>query len=90
MKSTTTAQVGTPKPDAPTFIDQPWSDKDCEKAFAAGYLPAHPPTDYNGSLADWAVAMAEVGGPDQWEELTMLWVRADVWEKVLDECEGTA
>lgn len=82
-----TINVGAPDPKSPAFIDEPGSDEEIEALAGKGYIPAVPPSDYDGSLADWAIRMAEHGGPEDYEDLCMTMVRADIWEKVLDECE---
>ena len=53
-----------------------------------GYMPAHPPADYGGSLADWCVAMASRGYPADYAALTGIMVPEAVWESVLKECEA--
>ena len=84
----TNISVGTPDPRSPAFVDEPMSEKEIEALAAKGYLPAVPPRDYGGSIADWIIRMGEHGGPEEYDELCMTMVRVDVWEKVLDECEG--
>jgi len=80
-------QVGTPAKDAKIFVPAPFEFEDHEALAKSGYMPAVPPDNYEGTIADWCVAMASLGGPFDYESLTQTFVRGDVWEEVLTECE---
>lgn len=51
-------------------------------------LPAIPPTDYTGSVADWMIALMSRGlmEEDGWYGDVML--THEQYEEILEECEG--
>ena len=69
-------------------IPLPHSEQQIQARIDEGWFFAFPPEDYEGSIADWRVAMAERGYPEQYEELTSVMVPKEVWEEVLEECES--
>ena len=50
-------------------------------------LPAYPPADYRGSVADWCVAIGQRGYSNEYTELCDMEVPNKVWWDVLEECE---
>ena len=54
-------------------------------------LPAIPPEDYSGSVADWMIALQSRG---LWNGQSPEWhgdvvIPATTWWEILEECEGT-
>lgn len=70
------------------IITLPWTAEEIEKKMAEGWMPGHPPQDYEGSVADWCIAMAERGYPEQYKDLCCILIPGEVWWSVLRECEG--
>ena len=56
--------------------------------FDGDYVPAYPPSDYHGSIADWCIAMGSRGHPSDYGELCDAEVPNETWWEVLEECEG--
>lgn len=54
-------------------------------------LPAIPPWDYKGSIADWHVELISRGlwdgDADTW--IGDIWIDQSVWWEILEACEGT-
>jgi len=53
-------------------------------------MPAIPPNDYHGSVADWHVALIKRG---LWDGKNPIWhgdveITTDEWWEILEECEG--
>lgn len=53
-------------------------------------LPAIPPEDYKGTIADWIMALVERGlfndGDGSW--YGDVEIPADTWWEILEQCEG--
>jgi hypothetical protein len=81
-------KIGEPTTDAPRTIPMPCTDVEFDAVVAQGYLPAIPPQDYTGSIAAWCVAMAEIGLSDNYSELCSSMIRSDIYDQILEECEG--
>jgi len=52
-------------------------------------IPAIPPDDYSGTIADWTVALVERG---LWDEVNPEWygdiiISTDDWWEILEQCE---
>jgi hypothetical protein len=50
-------------------------------------LPAVPPEEYQGTIADWIEALVSRGLMKSDESYTDLWIPEDVWVKIVEECE---
>lgn len=56
----------------------------------AKVMPAIPPNDYKGSIADWMIKLQEHGhwdGKDP-EWYGDIWLTPTEWQKLLTECES--
>lgn len=69
-------------------IPLPYSEKGVDRAITNGYLPAYPPQDYTGSIADWCIAMGEAGVSFEYKDLCSIMVRKELYKQILSQCEG--
>ena len=63
-----------------------WKNKD---GTPCKTLPAIPPDDYEGTIADWIVALIERGyTSSEANEYYDIELNVDVYDNLLDECEA--
>lgn len=51
-------------------------------------LPAIPPSDYDGSMADWIICLVTRGLMSEHDFYGDVYVSEKVYNEILDECEG--
>lgn len=53
----------------------------------ANMIPAIPPEDYSGSIADWIMALVSRGLMKEGDDYTSLYIPEEVYVEILGECE---
>lgn len=53
-----------------------------------GKLPAIPPNDYEGSIADWEIALIGRGLMEHGDWYGDIWLTREIYREILEECEA--